>query len=190
MNPSQPTQPTQPGEPTGLEPVWDRAVHGDLTSEPDTGPMSQFKKFISRHVAASIVAGVALIALAGGGIAYAATRGGSSTTSTATAATAPATTVPSGKAKKSKADKTPATEGTINAMNGGSWTLKTKKDASVTVMTSQTAFGTAKAPSSASNFTVGAPVRVVGTVSGSTVNATRILSPKSASPRTSTTVAP
>jgi hypothetical protein len=63
----------------------------------------------------------------------------------------------------------------VTAINGGTWTVTTAKGVAVTVhVTAATSFGTPKAPSSPSAFTVGEQVVVLGTRSKTTVTATRI----------------
>ena len=65
--------------------------------------------------------------------------------------------------------------GTVTAENGSTWTVVTAKNRSFTVTVDpQTAYGTKNAPATAQQFPVGTQVRVVGTVSGTAVTATRI----------------
>ncbi|MDQ2729232.1 MAG: DUF5666 domain-containing protein [Actinomycetota bacterium] len=148
--------------------------------------MGQTTSLIRRHVGAAIASGVAVLALAGGGIAYAATSPGSSAPAKASP---PPTTAPAAGAHGSASahgagttkTKHPGLRGTVTAVNGGAWTVKTAKGVSMTVtVTPQTVFGTKKAPSSASSFPVGSTVRVVGQRTGTTITATRIIAPKPA----------
>jgi hypothetical protein len=166
--------------------------------------MSRFTSFLSHHTRSALIGGVAVAALAVGGVAYAVTDpGGSTAKAAAPAVTSPSATTPATvpdvgpkppKGKSHGAKKQPEVTGTITAINGGTWTVKTAKGTSLSVtVTGQTAFGPAKKPTTASAFAVGAPVGIVGTTSGSTVTATRIMAAKasagsSASPPT--TVAP
>ncbi|MGI8751107.1 MAG: DUF5666 domain-containing protein [Acidimicrobiales bacterium] len=143
--------------------------------------MGQTTSFIRRHVGAAVASGVAVVALAGGGIAYAATSSGSSAPAKASPppASAPASSGTHG--SKAKA-KHPGVRGTVTAVSGGAWTVKTAKGVSMTVtVTPQTTFGTKKAPSSATSFPVGSTVRVSGQQNGTSITATRITAPKAAS---------
>jgi len=165
--------------------------------------MSHLGGFVSRHVGPSVITGIAVVALAGTGIALAANASGPKATAAAgsrpiaaapSAPPAPAGTHPG---KAHGAHKHSGVRGTITAINGATWVVTTAKGASVTVsVTSQTAFGTPKAPSSAANFVVGAAVRVIATpgtpgtpgspsrpgrLAGPTVVAARILAPHLAS---------
>jgi hypothetical protein len=65
--------------------------------------------------------------------------------------------------------------GQITGENGDSWTVTNARGKQFTVtVTPQTAFGTKAAPATAQQFTVGAHIRALGSVTGSTVTATRI----------------
>ncbi|MDQ6782250.1 MAG: DUF5666 domain-containing protein [Actinomycetota bacterium] len=145
--------------------------------------MSPITTFFRHHLGASVAGGVTVLALAGGSIAYAATSSGSSPSAHASRPrTNVATTTPSGGAAggtgKGHKAKHPGVRGTITAVNGDAWTVKTAKGATLMVtITAQTAFGSPKAPSSASSFPLGATVRVVGQRTGTSITATRILAP-------------
>ncbi|MEO7016747.1 MAG: DUF5666 domain-containing protein [Leifsonia sp.] len=66
--------------------------------------------------------------------------------------------------------------GTITSISGDTWTIDTQRGASVTVqVTSSTQFGTPNQTQSASDFAVGDGVIVLGTRSGNTVTAIRVL---------------
>jgi hypothetical protein len=66
--------------------------------------------------------------------------------------------------------------GTLTAVNGDTWTVKAASGNTVTVtLNSETAFGTKKAPATRGSFTTGSRVGVLGTRSGDTVTATRIV---------------
>lgn len=166
--------------------------------------MGQTTSFIRRHARACITSGVAVAALAGGGVAYAATSSGPAPAQAShppASASTPATGGPAsgggtagrgaGHAGGATKAKHPGVRGTVTAVNGGTWTVKTAKGVSMNVtVTPQTAFGTKQAPSSAASFPVGATIRVVGQRSGTTITATRIVAPKPAgASTTSTTVA-
>ncbi len=160
--------------------------------------MGQTTSLIRRHMGAAVASGVAVVVLAGGGIAYAVTSSGSSGPAKAALppVSAPATTTPPARGASGKAAaggtnaKHPGVRGTVTAVNGGVWTVKTVKGDSVSVtVTPQTTFGTKQAPGSASSFPVGTTVRVDGQRTGTSITAIRILAPKSAGSTTSTTVA-
>ncbi|MDQ6838587.1 MAG: DUF5666 domain-containing protein [Actinomycetota bacterium] len=145
--------------------------------------MPQITRTVRRHVGASIAGGVAVVALAGGGIAYAATSLGPSAPAKASApaTSAPTTTPPAAGPARGHKTKHPGVRGTVTAVNGDAWTVTTAKGASTMVtITAQTAFGTKQAPSSAASFPVGTKVRVVGQSTGASITATRIVVPKAA----------
>lgn len=69
----------------------------------------------------------------------------------------------------------PAVSGTITAESGSTWTVQTPTGASYTVTIGQdTKFGTVKRPEPQSTFVAGTAVRVTGSTSGTTVDATRV----------------
>jgi hypothetical protein len=69
-----------------------------------------------------------------------------------------------------------AAVGTVTAMSGGTWTIRSAAGATVAVtIASGTTFGTAKKPADASSFSVGDRIGVVGTRVGDSVTATRIV---------------
>jgi hypothetical protein len=64
---------------------------------------------------------------------------------------------------------------TITAENGSTWTVNASNGAACTVtITSQTQFGTRRAPGTAQEFPVGSTVHVSGITNGNTVAASRI----------------
>ncbi|MEY9950689.1 DUF5666 domain-containing protein [Leifsonia sp. EB34] len=66
--------------------------------------------------------------------------------------------------------------GTVTQLSGSTWTITTQRGASLTVVTtSSTVYGAPGQTRKASDFAVGDDVIVIGTRSGSTVTATRIL---------------
>ncbi len=66
--------------------------------------------------------------------------------------------------------------GTITSISGDSWTIDTQRGVSITVqLTSSTEFGTPNQSQSASDFAVGDEVIVLGSRSGDTVTAIRVL---------------
>jgi Domain of unknown function (DUF5666) len=69
--------------------------------------------------------------------------------------------------------------GQITAESGNTWTVLNKAGKTFTVdITSSTQFGSKASPASQSTFAVGSPVAAQGSRSGTTVTATRILTPK------------
>jgi Domain of unknown function (DUF5666) len=81
--------------------------------------------------------------------------------------------------------------GTITAEDGSTWTVTNAANRQfIVTVNPQTAFGTRTAPASAQEFPVGTQVRVVGTISGSTVTATRIVAADAAKPQAPATTAP
>jgi hypothetical protein len=98
-----------------------------------------------------------------------------------TPAAAPASTAPASPTSQGKGAKTPSVRGRISAENGTTWTVVGAKGQQYTVdIGPQTKFGTAKAPVPQSQFTVGTSARFAGTVTGSTVAATRVSAVKKA----------
>ncbi len=66
--------------------------------------------------------------------------------------------------------------GTITSISGSTWTIGTQRGASLTVLvTSNTVFGTPNQSESASDFAVGQEVIVLGSRSGATLTAVRVL---------------
>ncbi|WP_158865898.1 DUF5666 domain-containing protein [Leifsonia sp. AG29] len=66
--------------------------------------------------------------------------------------------------------------GIVTGISATSWTIRSAAGETLTVTVgSSTAYGTANKPASASSFAVGQRVGIIGTRTGSTVNATRIV---------------
>ncbi|MGO4536097.1 DUF5666 domain-containing protein [Leifsonia sp. 2MCAF36] len=132
---------------------------------------------LRRHsVGIAITAGVLAVIVVAGGTAWgvsAAVAGSQTTASAPMAAASHSTGAKAGKHGKSKAH---GAVGTITAINGDTWTLNAASGATLTVkLSSTTAFGTKKAPSTASSFAVGDKVGALGSRAGDTVTATRIV---------------
>ena len=69
--------------------------------------------------------------------------------------------------------------GTIQAENGSTWTVAARNGKQYTVTLSpSTQYGTKAAPASAAQFPVGTQVTVTGSVSGTTVTASRVAVPR------------
>jgi hypothetical protein len=135
---------------------------------------------------------VAVAVLGAGGIAYAATSDGSSPSPAPTTTT---TTVPSSVSRQHSgaAVKRHVVRGTVTAVHGTTWTVRTAKGITITVrITAQTRFGTKAAPATATSFPVGSKVGIVGRRTGQTaITATRVYTPKVKPATTSpTTTAP
>ncbi len=150
--------------------------------------MRRLRAIFGAHRLAVEVAGlVAALALGAGiGVAVWGPGGG---TATVSATSVPPTSPPTSTTQPRRN----GLRGRITAENGDTWTVMTVRGRAVTVtLTSSTKFGTATAPATQSQFTVGSPVAVVGTRSGGTLTATRVITPVHPLPSTSpsTTSAP
>jgi hypothetical protein len=135
---------------------------------------------LRRHaVGIAVTAAVLAVIVVAGGTAWGVSAAVASTQTTASASMPAAKNAAhSNAAKGSKKAKRKAhgVAGTITAINGDSWTLHAASGSTVTVkLSSSTAFGTKKAPSTAGSFAVGDKVGALGARSGDTVTATRIV---------------
>ncbi len=73
----------------------------------------------------------------------------------------------------------PHVRGTLTAMSGDTWTVRTAKSGTVTAtIAATTTFGSPKAPAKRSDFAVGDPVVVVGAVANGSVKAVRVAAPQ------------
>lgn len=141
--------------------------------------MASITAFARRHVRPLIGTGVATAFLAVGGIAYAANSSAGAPPLTAAApASVPAAATSTAGAANAKG-RLRIARGTITAMDGSTWTVRTARGLTLTVtVTSKTRFGTKAAPSAASSFHVGSPIAVAGRRTGTTsVTARRIWVP-------------
>lgn len=141
---------------------------------------------------AAVVAVLAACLLAVGGVAFgvtmaaARTSGATTSASPAAAPSAPATpTTPgAGAGGGTGAGKHHhvRVRGTITAISGNVWTLRTKHGSVSVTIAAATAFGTKKAPGSRTQFAVGQPATVVaakGTAAGATsLTAARVTPPQ------------
>jgi hypothetical protein len=140
--------------------------------------MSKLRNYFSAHRGLSIaVASTAVLAL-GAGAAYAAVSGDSSSPPAAVAS--PTTTLPpSGAATATHAGRhhARAVRGEITAINGNTWTVKSRAGVTLTVdIQTGTRFGTRTTPATQSSFAVGDRVVVAGRrTTTTTVSATRIV---------------
>jgi preprotein translocase subunit YajC len=139
---------------------------------------------LSRKLARSIAAGVAVIAIAGG--TYGIVAATSSSASTSSSAAAPASTSParSGPASGgggSNARSGPAaggTVGTVSSVSASGFTVKTATGQKATIdETSATTYQKGTAPASASIVTTGESVLVLGTTDSTTITATQVTVP-------------
>jgi hypothetical protein len=136
---------------------------------------------LSRKLARSIAAGVAVIAIGGGtyGI-VAATSGSASTPSSAStpASTSPARSGPASGGGGSNARSGPAaggTAGTVSSVSASGFTVKTATGQKAAIdETSATTYQKGTAPASASIVTTGESVLVLGTTDSTTITATRV----------------
>lgn len=135
--------------------------------------------FLRRHaVGVGVAAAVLAVVVVAGGTAWGVSAAVASTQTTAGSVMAPMSATHTGAphAGRSQKHKLHGVSGTIATINGDTWTLHSASGKTVTVkLTSTTAFGTKKAPSTRDSFTVGEKVGVLGKRSGDTVTATRIV---------------
>ncbi|CAM5521848.1 DUF5666 domain-containing protein [Leifsonia shinshuensis] len=175
------------GMPTAAAPAGNAGPAAETAAPTATGPgravTDSMKSggqprgsFVRRHALGLSLAAAALaiIAVAGG------TAWGVSAAVTGSDAAAPAAMSTAVHAKKGTGAATQkhtrAAVGTVTAISGGTWTIRSAAGATVTVTVgSSTAFGTVKQPATASSFAVGDRIGVIGTRSGDTVTATRIV---------------
>jgi hypothetical protein len=124
---------------------------------------------------------VAVIALAGGvGVGFGISDLGGSTSPVVDSMPAPPTTAPTAPQGKGEG-KAQGVRGQITAENGSTWTVLSRAGKTITVViTPLTQFGTRAQPASASQVATGSQVAAVGTRSGTTVTATRVVVPKAA----------
>ncbi len=129
------------------------------------------------HLGASIVGAVIVAGLAGGGLGYALTSPSGSPTPTAATGPGPGANGPASGTHPSDATHL-GVRGTITAVTGSSWTLRTAKGVTVTVTVGPgTTYGTKRSPAKASDFTVGTEAAVMGTRQGDNIIAVRVISP-------------
>ena len=159
--------------------------HEDTALAVTPSPAQDAPSFFRRHAVALSIVGAALaVVLVSAGTAW----GVSAAVTSARSAPVPGATALAHPGKGGGSHKTKVAaqgaRGTITAMNGESWTLTSQTGATVTVrLDSSTQFGTAKAPRTASSFAVGDKIGAVGTRTGDSVAAKRIvLLPAKAAP--------
>lgn len=160
---------TTPNEPTRPYESHDNSGEPDAAAPYAAQQPTSRPSAISRHRTAILTGVIGLIigGVVGGLIGWGATDN-SSHSSTSAPVAAPAH-------HKSAKPAHHGVRGSITAISGDSWTVRSPKGAGVTVtINSSTAFGTAKKPQQASDFAVGDNIVVVGTRNGSTVTATRV----------------
>ena len=136
---------------------------------------------LSRKLARSIAAGVAVIAIGGG--TYGIVAAISSSAAASSSASAPASTSPAGSGPASggggsNARSGPAaggTVGTVSSVSASGFTVKTATGQKATVdETSATTYQKGTAPASASIVTSGESVLVLGTTDSTTITATQV----------------
>jgi hypothetical protein len=159
-------QPAYPAQPTYAAPA------------PAAAPAQTSSSFLRRHaVGVGVAAAVLAVIVVAGGTAWGVSA---AVASTQTAASAPMTSMNTSHDTKAaahkKKHKVHGAAGTIATMSGDTWTLHADSGTTVTVkLSSSTAYGTKKTPATASSFAVGDKVGALGTRSGDTVTATRIV---------------
>ena len=150
---------------------------------PAAAPSPSGRGFLFRHsLGVGIAAGVLAVVVVAGGTAWGVSAAVAGTQTTASAPMSPvdASTPSAAKhathAAKHHKRKVHGARGTISAISGDTWTLKTAAGKTVTVkLTSTTAFGTKKAPAKRDSFAVGTKIDAIGKRSDETVTATRIV---------------
>jgi hypothetical protein len=136
------------------------------------GGMAHLTRFIRTHGRRSIIAGVVVVALAVGGVAYAVAGSGGSATSQANP---PATSAPTTAPPAPAAKRHPILRGLITAIAPGNWTVRTRSGQTIAVIVSaQTQFGSRRAPLTSSAFAVGDRILVIGPRTETTIVAARI----------------
>lgn len=146
-----------------------------VTDSMKAGEPPSRPSFFRRHaLGVGVAAAVVAVVLVAGGTAWgvaAAVAGGNTA--------APAAMNSAMHAKKGAAGASAHAKGavgTLTAISGGTWTMQTAAGATITVeIGSSTTYGTAKKPADASSFAVGDRIGALGTRSGDTVTATRIV---------------
>lgn len=133
--------------------------------------------FLRRHAIGVAVAAAALaIVVVAGGTAWGVSAAVASNDSAASAAPAAASSAMHAKKGAAAHKHSRGAVGTLTAIADGHWTIRSAAGATLTVtIGSSTAYGTAKKPATASSFAVGDRVGVLGTRTGDTVAATRIV---------------
>jgi hypothetical protein len=180
-----PLAPPPPPPPPG---GWNEpAADWEPSLPPSTGPRTG-PSFLARNSIALVACALSVIAIAFG-IAVLATRSSGSAQASVDTPAAAAPSSATGKsvkavgAKGAGAAAGKATRATIVTESGSTWTVQTAKGATVTVtITPQTAFGTPKAPVPESQFVVGAPVIITGTVDNGAATAVRVIAAKASAP--------
>lgn len=146
-------------------------------------PMNS-EPFVRRHaVAVAIVAAVLAVIVVAGGTAWGVSAAVAST-QTAGAPMKPAAhgshtaahKTDSRKAGAAKRVKAHVARGAISAISGDTWTVKSASGSTLMVkIDSATTFGTKKSPASRDSFAVGDTIGVIGTRSGTTITAKKIV---------------
>lgn len=143
--------------------------------------MNKFRGFVRDHLGAAIAATAAAVVLVGGILILTFIGSGSGAPASAAASTTTTTLAPSGSGSVGASGRAgggvrrQGVRGAITAITGDTWTVMSAAGAPVTVdVTATTAFGTKKVPLTASDFSAGDRIVVVGARTGTTVTATRI----------------
>jgi hypothetical protein len=140
--------------------------------------MNKFKGFVRSHLGAAIAAVATAVVFVGGILILTLVGGGGGTPAAASSTTTTLAPPSSGAAGAKRAGaglRRQGVRGVITAINGDIWTVTSAAGASVSVdVTATTTFGTKKLPLTATAFSDGDRIVVLGARSGTTVTATRI----------------
>ena len=167
-----PADPAEGGDSDQVAPAAGMAVTDSMKSiEPDRGA------FLRRHaVGLSIAAAALAVVVVAGGTAWGVSAAVGQADAVAPASMSTAVHTKKGTTGVVGRNHDRAAVGTVTAMSGGTWTIRSAAGATIAVtVDSGTTFGTAKKPADASSFTVGDRIGVVGTRVGDSVTATRIV---------------
>jgi hypothetical protein len=150
------------------------------------GQLNSMREHLSRHPRVLTV--TALVAVTAVVVVLTHAVGAPPAAATATT-TAPATTASAGgsatagSAPGKTHHSSPTARGTVTALDGDTWTVAPTPGAPITVaVTTETGFGTLRAPVARHFFTVGTEVAVIGSLTGTTVTAQRIILAPTRSP--------
>lgn len=141
------------------------------------------RDFIRRNAVSLIACAVAVAALA---VAISALLSNPNSSESAAAAAVPVTPATSSASASASGAGARAIRGSILSESGSVWMVHTAKGQNLSVtVTPATQFGTPKAPTTASDFAVGANVVITGDFAKGTATATRIVAAKAPNPTSS-----
>lgn len=160
--------------------IRDNATH--VPVEPVKSSRRRFRRIEGGRRAAAVAAAVAVLAAGGGGVAIATSSSASSSSASATQAAATgspggfaAAAAAGGRGNARSGPAAGGTTGTVSAVSGSGFTLKTSAGQTVTVKpTSSTVYRKGTKSASAGAVGKGQPVLVLGTVSSTTITASQV----------------